>query len=398
MDQFLKSSKTSIRKQGKPVTLKGVNLGGWLMPEAYLVHAPSVGVWQFRKNFEKKHGRKKLDVLEDAFRRNWVKESDIQNIRRLGFNCIRVPFHYRLIETAPYRYSPQGVLWLDRVIQWAKKAGLWTILDFHGAPGSQNLDWHSDSAGKALLWTRKDFQRRSRALWEFLADRYKDEPSIAGYDLLNEAVLKDTRLLNSFYRELIQGIRLVDKNHLLFIEGNTWATNLDCLEEFDDDNYCYSIHSYEPMAFTFNFDVTLRYPYQLKDKFSNFQTSRRHLGQYQKIAEKRKVPVYVGEFGVNYRFGSGGEDRYLQDVLKLFDQFGFHWTYWTYKAVKNAYFPDGLYGYYDNPPWVNRSGPLTGWDTWHLHWEKRKEEMVHSWQTEQFKPNAAVIKVLKNAL
>jgi len=108
--------------------------------------------------------------------------------------------------------------------------------------------------------------------------------------------------------------------------------------------------------------------------------------------------VYVGEFGVNAREGVYGEDIYLRDLLKVFNDRGFHWTYWTYKAVKSHMFPDGIYGYRPNTPWVNRQGPKSGWDTWAALWPKHKKDMIASWRTKAFAPNARVLAELKKAV
>jgi len=120
--------------------------------------------------------------------------------------------------------------------------------------------------------------------------------------------------------------------------------------------------------------------------------------KYKKISQKRNVPIFCGEFGVNARRGDFGEDRWLKDVLECFNDFGFHWTYWTYKAVKNSAFPDGVYSYVNNPSWVNRSGPLAGWDTYKQCWPKQQKAMTRSWRTDQFRANAEILKILKNAL
>ena len=200
MKHFLRRDKTRIAaKGGKPVILQGVNLGGWLMMEAYILYAPNFPEQRFKREFAAALGQKALRLFEKKYRENFIRERDIQNIARLGFNCMRVPFNGRLVEKAPYRYDRNGVRFLDRVIRWAGKCGIWVILDLHAAPGSQNHDWHGDSAGKAELWTKENCQDRTLALWEFLADRYKNEEYVAGYDLLNEAVLDDTELLNRFY-------------------------------------------------------------------------------------------------------------------------------------------------------------------------------------------------------
>ncbi|HQP10705.1 MAG TPA: cellulase family glycosylhydrolase, partial [Candidatus Omnitrophota bacterium] len=387
-----------ILPNGKPVMLKGVNLGGWLMMEAYILYAQNFPECKFKKEFSLALGQKALFSFERKYRENFIREDDIKNIARLGFNCIRVPFHYRLVEKSPYRYDLHGVRFLDQIVKWAGKYNIWAILDLHAAPGAQNHDWHSDSRGKAELWTNPAHQKRTFALWEFLADRYKNEEYVAGYDLLNESVLEDARVLNRFYKDLIARIRSVDRGHILFVEGNAWATDLDCLEEYDDGNYALSIHNYEPLQFTFNFTCHQTYPLKPPHGRWNKSVICRNLSRYKKISQQRGVPILAGEFGVNARRGHFGEDRWLADMIANFNELGFHWTYWTYKAVKSHVFPDGIYSYVDNPPWVNRAGPLTGWDTYKTHWVKRQKEMIRSWRTEQFLANHEIMKALRNGL
>lgn len=386
-----------VDKAGRPVTLKGVNLGGWLMMEGYILQSPNRAEQLFKKNFAVVLGKDALQAFEKDFRNHFILESDIQRIAGYGFNCIRLPFNSRLIEEKPYQYSKEGLSYLKKVIAWGKKHKVWIILDLHAGCGAQNHDWHSDSLGSADLWTKKNLQKRTIALWEFLADRFKDEEGIAGYDLLNESVIHDARALNSFYERLIKAIRGIDRRHILFVEGNRWAQDLDCLEDFHDDHLSLSVHCYAPLEFTCNLIPHLQYP--LKSKNGGWDKARMHrfLSGYQKISQERGRPLYVGEFGVAARGGFYGEDQWLKDMLDCFKEFGFHWTYWTYKAVKNSIFPDGILSFFDNPAWVNRAGPLTGWETYPLHWKKKRKEMIRSWQTDGFRENEAILEVLKNA-
>lgn len=396
MNSFLKTRGTKIvDHNGKPVYLRGLNLGGWLMMEAYFMHSPNTAEQIFKKNFKKHVSATALKDFEKSFRDTFIQEKDIRKIRNLGFNCLRVPFNCRLIETKPFSYSRVGIRYLDQVIAWAKKYKIWVILDLHAAPGAQNHDWHGDSLGPAHMWTNKQNRQRVYALWKYIANRYKDEYWVAGYDLLNESVIKDTRKLNAFYKDVIAAIRSVDHNHILFIEGNNWATDIQCLDNFDDSNYVLSIHNYEPIDLTFNFVPNLYYPMRSHKRTYSKTRLKRHLQQYVDIATKRNLPIYVGEFGVHYRRNHCGEVDWLADVLNLFNKSGFHWTYWTYKAVKHYMFPDGVYSYYENPPWVNRCGPVTGWNTYHLHWRKEKSAMVRSWDSGEFEENTLVLKALQ---
>ncbi len=382
--KFLRTKNTSIiDSNGKSVSLHGTNFGGWLMMEGYFMHAPNTAEQLLKKQWRKVLGEESLKQFELAFRSTFITEADMKQLASWGFNSLRLPFNYRIIEDG-------GLVFLDEAIKWAKKYGVYLILDLHGAPGAQNHDWHSDSLGTAELWTKKSNRHKTYAIWEFLADRYKDETIIAGYDVLNEAVLSDNKLLNEFYHQVIKTIRQSDKNHILFIEGNRWAQVIDVLDDFNDDNWAYSIHFYEPPEFSFNLVPHIQYPSKGHDK----DVIHRRMEGYAKFAKAKGRPVHVGEFGVNYRQGLYGEDMYVKDILKVFKEFGFHWNYWTYKSVKHFMHPDGIRSYYPNPAWVNRPGPKYGWDNWVKLWPTHQQEMIASWRSDAFALNSKILDVL----
>ncbi len=157
------------------------------------------------------------------------------------------------------------------------------------------------------------------------------------------------------------------------------------------------MHMYQPIDFTLNFLPDLAYPDKQNGRAWNKNMLKKYLAKYHRLSIKRNMPIFVGEFGVNTRGGHAGEDLWLRDTLSCFKEFGFHWTYWTYKAVKNSVFPDGIFSYMDNPPWVNRQGPEKGFMTYGSHWPNKKKAMIKSWQTDNFKPNTKILKILKNA-
>lgn len=378
-----------IDGQSKEIKLKGVNFGGWLMMEAYFMQSPHQPQQLFEKEFSQKCGPKALAELLKRFRNSFITESDFKQVASWGMNCIRLPFHYKIAA------DPHDIKYLDQAIAWARKHKVYLIMDLHAAPGAQNPDWHSDSLNrKTEFWTKRANRQKTCELWEKIADRYKDETIIAGYDLLNESVLNNVHLLNEFYGDAIKAIRQHDRNHMLFIEGDFWAQNIDVLDDFEDDNWIYSIHFYEPMEYAFNLIPYMHYPW----KTCNKETIRKRMEGYFKFAKDKQRPVHVGEFGVNYRNGFANEHHYLRDELKAFNDFGFHWSYWPYKAVKNYTFPDGVYSYYPNSPWVNRMGPNSGWLSWSGLWDKYKDEMTASWRTKEFQLNTLVWQELKKAL
>ena len=142
--------------------------------------------------------------------------------------------------------------WLDDNIAWAKKNGVYLVLNMHVPPGG----YQSLGEGKAL-WDAPSAQERFIALWRTIAERYRDEPAIAGYDLLNEPVVtKSKDQWQTLAERTIAAVREVDSNHILFIErvnaveGN-WKE--DAERNFflvNDKNVVYEFHFYKPFHFT----------------------------------------------------------------------------------------------------------------------------------------------------
>jgi len=398
--KFLKvSGKDIVDETGKKIRLRGVNLGGWLMMEGYILGGRNIPESEFKRSLARRIGKDKSRDFFKEYRDFFINEKDIEIMKDVGFNCVRVPFNYRLVEqdSHPYVYSKERLGYLDRLVDWCEKYRIYCILDLHAAPGSQNRDWHSDSSGTALLWEKKNFQDRCISLWKKLAWRYRLRSCVAGYDVLNEPVTEDVTKLNKMYKDIVGNIRSVDKRHIIFIEGNNWAQNLDVLDTSYDDNIVYSIHFYHPIDFTFNFRPGLTYPGRIDGENWNKKKLKGLLQTYVEFVEKHKVPLLVGEFGVNSRCPEcSSELKWIEDVLELFDVFNFHWTYWTYKAVAGNIFPDGLFRLLENFHWVSRQGPVRGWENFYTLVKREKREILESLKTENFVKQKDLLSLLRN--
>jgi len=375
--------------------LRGVNLGGWLLMEGYILGGRNIAESKFKREFKKIYGEKELKKFEKAFRDNFIQEIDLKNVSSLGANCIRVPFSWRLLEKKPFVYDEKGFSYLKRVLDWAQVYNLKVILDLHAAIGSQNCDWHSDSSGKALLWRSKNFQKRTFRLWEEIAGRFKEEQALVGYDLLNEPVLKEEEILKKFYQRLIKIIKDIDKKHIIFLEGNLWAQKIEFLKDLIEENISISIHTYQPLNYTFNFVPFYCFPGKIDNVFWNKDRIYKYLESYFKFSSKNKVKIFVGEFGINWRKNFFGELNYLETILNAFEEIGFSYTYWTYKAISNHIFPDGIYQYFPNSSYIKREGPIFGWETYFSLWKKEERKIIEFWRTKNFTPNREIIKVLK---
>ena len=181
-------------------------------------------------------------------------EADYGRIAAMGMNAVRFYLNYRTFEAdaAPGKYLDDGWQWLDDNIAWAKRHGVYLILNMHVPPGG----FQSLGAGKAL-WDRPDVQDRLIALWTAIARHCKGEPTVAGYDLLNEPVV--TRAASQ-WRDLAGriavAIRAVDPDHMLFVErlnsiAGDWKEDGDRnFFRIADPNTVYEFHFYKPFHFT----------------------------------------------------------------------------------------------------------------------------------------------------
>ncbi|OQX81239.1 MAG: hypothetical protein B6D56_03070 [Candidatus Omnitrophica bacterium 4484_70.1] len=375
--------------------LRGVNLGGWLLMEGYILGGRNIPEKKFKALFKRKYKEEDLEEFERLFRNSFIQEDDFARIKEMGANCVRVPFHYRLLEEAPFRYTEEGFSYLKKALRWAKKYNLKVILDLHAACGSQNEDWHSDSVGFAYLWKKEVFRQRTYRLWEEIVSLFKDEEALFGYDILNEPVTKDIKTLLGFYKELIGRIKAIDKEHIIFVEGNLWATEIDFLESLLEEKVYISIHFYQPLDFTFNFVPYLKYPGKIGNILWNKDTLYQYILKYYKFAQRNRAKIFVGEFGVNWRENFFGEGIYLEDLLDIFEEFGFDYTYWTYKTVKNYIYPDGLFQYLGNQRYVRRESPSSGWESYLERWREEKYKIKRVWDTRNYTLIQGLYKILE---
>jgi endoglucanase len=104
--------------------------------------------------------------------------------------------------------------WIDGNVAGARPRGVHLILDMHVPPGGFG------SLGDGLApWTDAANRDRPRSQWRQVAQRYRDEPVIAGYDLVSEPIVPASiDQWQDLASSLVRGIRSVDANHLTVVE------------------------------------------------------------------------------------------------------------------------------------------------------------------------------------
>ena len=121
----------------------------------------------------------------------------------------------------------------------------YVLLDLHGTFGGQNtFDNCGEVNSDPQLWKNTEYQDRTVKLWEGIANHYKGNPAVAGYDLLNEPDRVGKDQLNAFYNRLYKAIRAIDSDHMIYMEA-AWDWNqLYAPSVYGWTNVVYEMHYY----------------------------------------------------------------------------------------------------------------------------------------------------------
>src|SRR5579862_3439067 len=297
-----------VAPDGEKLRLRGINLGNWLVPEGYM--------WRFDKGPASFREISALlnDLIGPAdaarfwkqYRDNYITEADICFLHDAGFNSVRIPFHYKLIEDGA------GFPLLDRVIGWCRQAHIWVILDMHCAPGGQTGTNIDDSWDYPWIFESEDQQQLAVGLWRSIAQRYADEPAVLGYDLLNEPIPPPVSRLNPrlepLYKRITAAIRDVDRNHAVILGGAQWDSNFDVFGPPIDPNAIYTFHKY--------------WTAPTQDVIQSYLDFR----------ERYQVPVWMGESGEN-------QDAWIEQFRTMLEKNDVGWAFWPYKKMEAASSP-----------------------------------------------------------
>ncbi|OJU12073.1 MAG: hypothetical protein BGN88_02520 [Clostridiales bacterium 43-6] len=311
---FLKAKGTKlVNGAGEEVFLRGINLGNWFLPEAYMWKVPhSLGKHHImEKVFSELLGEEKANKFWETYFNTYTMESDIKKIKEEGFNSIRLPLNYRVFMNNDRVFDENHIKIIDRTLDWCEKYGIYCILDLHGAPGGQTGTNIDDSLNNYPdLFADNENVELTVFFWKSLAERYKDRTIIGGYDLLNEPVPKEHKQyhdkLIDVYKKIIKAIREVDNNHLIILECSNWATDFRIFTEKHDDNMVIQFHKYWcPIDYRFVRD-------------------------YLNIRETLNLPLWMGESGENTL-------DWYQGSFQMLEDYNISWCFWPWKklAAKN---------------------------------------------------------------
>ena len=290
-----------------------------------------------------------------------------QKLASVGFNSVRLYIDARNSTFENPGDVKPGFSTIDNQIALAKENNMTIILNVHFTPGSSGI-----SDRNFFIYT--DYQERLANFWRTIAERYKDEPTIVGFDLINEPTVRldpgatsnydcnGTPYLSYFehYQDIIQNIvdaiREVDNTHIIFTERlwidpgpncyNCWWFGIndqrDCWQNYDGkfnfpdimdaaNNYAYTYHCYEPNTYCHQTleGRTAMYPSSKTARYNegpNGVPPWKYCKEYLDYAytipmayirEVKNVPIYIGELGIhegNYQYGG---TQYVEDLYDI---------------------------------------------------------------------------------
>jgi len=318
------------------VQLKGTNAGGYLFQEFWMTPTNASTKVKAEEDLYKvlteRFGEDKMPELIGLYQDAYWTEEDFDYCAKLRMNCIRLPFWYRNLVDAEGNFYENRYERLDWFVSEAAKRNMYVILDFHGAPGSQNGSDHSGKDGGDDKKNASEFffgenaeanQELYYKIWEDMAAHYKGNPWVAGYDLLNEPYctyrynsgLSDRNLremLWEIYDVAYERIRAVDPDHVIIMEATWDPVDLPAPEKYGWENVMYEYHNY------------------LYDDYDNAkgQQITNMKKKLNAIAKANyNVPSYLGEFAFFNNLEAWDEG------MELVNETGISWTTWTYKVI-----------------------------------------------------------------
>ncbi|MBW7674856.1 cellulase family glycosylhydrolase [Chryseobacterium chendengshani] len=327
--QLLKTSGQKIvNDRDENIRLRGLGLGGWMLQEGYMLKTADFAGPQFKikEKIAELIGEDGMNNFYKAYLKNGITKQDIDFLKKAGFNSIRLPMHYNLY-TLPIEkeaingqntWLEEGFKMTDDLLKWCKDNKIYLILDLHAAPGGQGNDANisDNDKSKPSLWESEENQKKTIALWKKLAERYKDEPWMGGYDLINEPNINFTgknpngtdEMSNAplwkLQKDITEAIREVDKNHMIIIEGNGWGNNYNGLIPIWDNNMAFSFHKY----WNYNNEETIKFALDLREKYN--------------------MPIWLGETGEN-------SNVWFTELIQLLDKHNIGYAFWPMKKIDN---------------------------------------------------------------
>ncbi len=275
------------------------------------------------------------NALEAPYEGQWgmrLEERYFDLVASAGFSAVRVPakFSGHADKEAPYKLDRDFMLRIDWVIQNAKKRNLAVILDLH------NDD--------ELIQEPQVHRERYLAIWDQIAERYKNQPQSVIFELCNEPNGKLETVWNSYLAQALAVVRQTNPTRAVIVGPNGWnnADRLADLQLPDDDHLIVTFHDYTPFEFTHQgAEWWADGNKHLGTPWNGTEAEKRVITNYMDKAVAYGVrvgkPVFMGEFGAYNKGDLESRVRWTRFTREAAEARGFSWGYWEFGAGFGVY-------------------------------------------------------------
>eukprot|EP00941_MAST-03F_sp_MAST-3F-sp1_P000622 g622.t1 len=196
------------------------------------------------------------------------------------------------------------------------------------------LAWATADTFRELYTNGRNMRDKFAAYWKFVAEQFKTEPNVIGYELFNEPGQTDTiwtipgltdeHYLRKFYDEIVPGIHEADPQRLVLFEPTTWS------DEYPNKthNIFRSRLDRVPGGSVWANKSVLAFHYYTwmnKGEYSDGGVTRRN---YLTARSLDASKLTVGQFLTEWMLWQCGDDSEMDD----YDKYFLSWTAWNYKS------------------------------------------------------------------
>lgn len=246
-------------------------------------------------------------------------------IRRAGFDHVRINLQAFRHMDAENRLEPQWLTKLDWVVREAQRAKLGVILDEH--------DFNACSEDPALCRVKLG------AFWRQVAPRYRRAPKSVAFEILNEPHAKlDAQAWNALLAEMLGIVRQSNPTRTVVVGPTSWNAlrelpNLRLPEK--DRHLLVTFHYYEPFRFTHQGASWTDLKTLSGVTWGSAEDRAALAADFQKVADwaaANRRPILLGEFGAYDKSGTPTEMRvaYTAAAAREAERRGFGWAYWQF--------------------------------------------------------------------
>ncbi|MBE6910002.1 MAG: glycoside hydrolase family 5 protein [Ruminococcaceae bacterium] len=288
---------------------KGINLGGWLSQCDY--------------------SKERLD--------GFILEEDFKQIAAWGFDHVRIPIDYNIVQNADGSMKQDGLARIDAALELCRKYGLNTVLDLHKTQGF-SFDEGEHEAG---FFESERYQELFYRLWEAFAERWGSLSDHVMFELLNEVTERE--YLDAWKRISAECIRRIrrsapDIRILLGSYHHNGVREVQYLDAPYDSRVIYNFHCYEPLKFThqgayWNAECN-------NDNRYTFEQSGASEAYFEDLfssaiakAEAEGAELYCGEYGVIDIVPPAESLKWFQTIGAVFEKHGIARAAWSYKEM-----------------------------------------------------------------